>query len=98
VQGAQKHLEKLKKEMEDLLRLHKDNPNDPDNNLPLPELKQCGVVKRACVVANAHFLPSQIDLDILEGKDQVMELIDGEAEEGDEEEEKEEDEEEEEED
>ena len=93
MQGAQKHLEKLKKEMVVLLQLHKDNPDDPDGQLPQPELKQCGVVKRACVVANAHFLPSQIDLDNPEGTDQRA-LIDGEAEEGEEDEEDEEDEEE----
>jgi hypothetical protein len=94
VQGAQKHLEKLKKEMVVLLQLHKDNPDDQDGQLPQPELKQCGVVKRACVVANAHFLPAQIDLDNPEGKEQLLPLIDGEAEEGEEEEEEEEDEEE----
>jgi hypothetical protein len=67
VQGAQKHLEKLKKEMEDLLRMYKDNPDDPDGELPQPEIKDCGVVKRACMVANAHFLPSKIDFDNPEG-------------------------------
>ena len=93
MKGAQKHLDKLKKEMEDLLRSHKDNPADPDNLLPLPQLKQCGEVKRACVVANAHFLPSQIDLDNPEGTEQRGFFEDEAEEEAEEEEEEEEEEE-----
>jgi hypothetical protein len=66
VDEAQKLLEKMQSEMKEKVKVFEERKgadfNEDEPGAP-PELEDCSVVRRTCVMGNAHFLPVEIMLE-----------------------------------